>query len=246
VVEDAKVVYLARQLEGRNPAELTRLLQLSDDLGRPQDDTLWDRDYLHLFISHSAVQRELAGRLREKLKRYFVDGFVAHDSIEFGLEWPGVIIEHLRSCHALLALVSAEFSESQWCDQEVGWVLGRGVPVMSINAGSVPYGFFGSRQALTFRDDHEDVSRQIFECSLKLRETGLLATGALVTALEKADNYDEASRIVSLLASASMWDDGLIARATRAPKHNAQVRKADWGKAVGRLHKILSGARVGA
>lgn len=152
------------------------------------------------------MQRDLAGRLKKELERYFIDGFVAHDSIEFGLNWPDVIKEHLRSCHALLAVVSPEFSASHWCDQEVGWVLGRGVPVMSISAGCPPYGFFGLWQALPFRGDHDDVSRRIFERASERPETGRLVTSALVTALEKVRNYDEAKRIVNLLVSASLWD----------------------------------------
>src|SRR5438094_846436 len=49
---------------------------------------------------------------------------------------------------ALAAFVTTDFHQSTWTDQEVGWALGRGLPVVPLNVGANPYGFFGQYQAV--------------------------------------------------------------------------------------------------
>jgi len=48
----------------------------------------------------------------------------------------------------LLALVTEEFKESDWTVQEIGFALGKGVPVIAIRNGMDPFGFFGKWQAI--------------------------------------------------------------------------------------------------
>lgn len=240
---DGKHAYLTAQLDRRPLGKVLAVDAFAENVpSQPQDDLSWAPNTVRLFISHSAAEREAAGDLKRILAPLRVDGFVAHDSIEFDREWRDVIVGHLGSCHALLALVSDHFSSSEWCDQEVGWALGRGVPVMSINAGSPPYGFIGPRQALPFKGDYADVARKVLARLLELPSTARLATEALVSALELASGYDAASGIIALLDSATGWDSRLIGRMERAPKHNDQVRNADWGRAVPRIQAIAKRA----
>jgi hypothetical protein len=76
------------------------------------------------------------------------DAFVAHEDIEPSRQWREAIEEALATCHALVAYVTPDFRESNWCSQEVGWALGRGVAVLPVRAGADPYGFFGAIQAV--------------------------------------------------------------------------------------------------
>jgi TIR domain len=70
-----------------------------------------------------------------------VDAFVAHDTIEPTRPWQDVIESALATCHALAALVTTDFKESNWCDQEVGFAVGRGILIISVRIGHDPYGF---------------------------------------------------------------------------------------------------------
>jgi TIR domain len=116
----------------------------------------WRSDHVRLFITHTHEHRGMAKQIKEALVfPYRVDAFVAHDDIEPTRLWEDEITNALRTCDALLALLTPGFHESKWCDQEVGWVLGRDMPlVASVNMGATPHGFIGRFQAIPrFGDD---------------------------------------------------------------------------------------------
>lgn len=112
-------------------------------------DGVWGAGSVRCFISHTSAHRVEVATLADQLTSYNVAAFVAHDAIRPSEQWQDVIRRALGSCHVLLAYVTPDFPASDWCDQEVGWALGRGVPVIPIRVGQDPYGFFGSTQALT-------------------------------------------------------------------------------------------------
>jgi hypothetical protein len=49
---------------------------------------------------------------------------------------------------ALVALLSPDFHDSDWTDQEVGVAIGRGVPLIAVRLGLDPYGLMGKGQGL--------------------------------------------------------------------------------------------------
>jgi hypothetical protein len=49
----------------------------------------------------------------------------------------------------LVALMTDNFHDSQWTDQEIGYAFARQVPIIAVRLGSDPYGFIGKFQALT-------------------------------------------------------------------------------------------------
>ena len=57
-----------------------------------------------------------------------------HVQLEPSRDWQEVIETALRTCHVLVAHETPGFKESNWTDQEVGWVLGRGIPAIPVNA----------------------------------------------------------------------------------------------------------------
>lgn len=92
----------------------------------------WKPDSLRLFISHTHTHRQLAGALRSELGSRGISGFVAHDNIEPTTAWLAEIRQALGSCDGLVALLTIDFHASEWTDHEVGWVLGRGLPVVPV------------------------------------------------------------------------------------------------------------------
>ena len=50
---------------------------------------------------------------------------------------------------AFVALLTEGFHDSLWTDQEVGFALSRGVPILAVRLGKDPYGFIGKFQALS-------------------------------------------------------------------------------------------------
>lgn len=111
----------------------------------------WTPGYFRLFITHVSARRDVAGSLREGLKAYGIDAFVAHETIAPTTPWQDEIEDALVTCNACAAILSDGFKESDWCDQEVGVCVGRRVLVLAIDDGLDPYGFIGRFQAFNPR-----------------------------------------------------------------------------------------------
>ncbi|MDP3281744.1 MAG: toll/interleukin-1 receptor domain-containing protein [Nitrosomonas sp.] len=104
---------------------------------------------LHLFISHLSSNKRLATELAEHLEKYNINPFVAHEDITPTMAWQEEIENFLKSTHCLLALLNTGYSKSTWCNQEVGFCLGRGIPLISFKIEEDPMGFIGKLQAYT-------------------------------------------------------------------------------------------------
>lgn len=101
-----------------------------------------------LFISHVSKDKLIATRLKGALTQYKIAGFLAHDDIRPTLAWQDEIERGLQTMDALIAVHTPGFKDSTWCQQEVGFALGRGTKVISFMMGESPTGFIGKHQAL--------------------------------------------------------------------------------------------------
>jgi hypothetical protein len=105
-----------------------------------------------LFVSHVATEKEKAIRLKRCLAVYGIDAFVAHEDIEPTLEWQSEIEKALLAMDAFLAIHTVGFAKSIWTQQEIGYAVGRGVKVISLQMGEDPTGFISKQQALARRN----------------------------------------------------------------------------------------------
>jgi len=102
-----------------------------------------------LFLSHKAEVKKETGALKERLEAFGVSCFVAHMDIHPTKEWQDEIESALSSMDGFVALLTDNFHESDWTDQEVGFALARGVPIVAVRLGRDPYGFIGRFQGLS-------------------------------------------------------------------------------------------------
>lgn len=119
-----------------------------DSFGNNTDTSMWDNGYFRLFISHLTKYKIAARNLKICMKEYGIDCFVAHEDIRISREWEIEIENALFSMDALCAIVTPDFRNSDWCEQEVGIALGQKKAVLPISKEMMPYGFFGKYQAL--------------------------------------------------------------------------------------------------
>lgn len=111
--------------------------------------SLWKPSTIRLFISHRDADKKVAHDLASALEKFAVSSFVAHDAIEPDEDWQREIERGLQSMDAMLALITDTFFSSPWTNQEIGFALGRNVPVISLKVGTVdPAGFIRNRQAI--------------------------------------------------------------------------------------------------
>jgi len=137
----------------------------------------------------------------------------------------------------LLAYVTKEFHASRWTDQEVGWALGRGVPLVPINAGSQPYGFFGAIQAvqrgqLTAWQLSMTVFRAIavgsFRGGAARKPQAPDVARAVVRAFCNCGSYDTTRDRFPLLGliPRDLWTHKMIAELEQATADNSQISDA--------------------
>lgn len=108
----------------------------------PDNISFWEQGKIRIFISHRDKYKTYANELAEHLKNYAISAFVAHDSIEPMSTWQNEIIKGLETMEIMLAFVTDDFHDSVWTNQEIGYALGKGVPIISLKLeNSDPNGF---------------------------------------------------------------------------------------------------------
>lgn len=128
----------------------------------------WRSGYFRIFISHLTENKESATNLKNLLARYGIDCFVAHEDIEPSKLWQTEIEKALASMDLLCAILTPNFYQSKWCDQEVGIALGRAIPTLSIKKGADPHGFIGKYQAIKAKKTAEAVAKDVVETICKM------------------------------------------------------------------------------
>jgi len=111
---------------------------------------IWEDDAYRVFLSHKAEVKKKTAELKDSLHLYGVSCFVAHADIRPTKAWQDEIENALSTMDAFVALLTPDFHESSWTDQEVGFAIARGVPIIAVKLGKDPYGFIGKFQARQF------------------------------------------------------------------------------------------------
>ena len=167
--------------------------------------------------------------MKEALARFQVAAFVAHDDIEPTKEWQAEIERALRTMDALGAIIGPGFLESRWCDQEVGFALGRGKLVLPLKAGGDPHGFMGKHQALQVQGlDPSVIAERIVEVLTQNSLAAERISEALVDRLVRSTSWDSSKQTMGLLERVSRLNTSQVARLIRAIDENIDVREA-WG-----------------
>ena len=222
------------------PAADGSLVDLADHLfpedtaGRHFDSTApgpWRAGAFRLFISHTNKHRKRAGALRETLGRWGVDAFVAHDAIEPTREWQDEIESALRTCDALCALLTPDFIESRWCDQEVGFAVARAIVVVPLKYGSDPHGFIGKYQALSIAEGTyaSDVAHRILESLVRNAQTAKAIAPAVAERYAKSTSFESTRRAWPLLSEIprEAWTSEMMDLVAKAGEQNSQVKHAN-------------------
>lgn len=195
---------------------------LSHNSNQGDIDRLWGRNHLRVFLSHKSEYKVETSNLKEVFKKYGVSCFVAHEDIEPSREWQMEIEKALFSAHVLVALMTDQFHDSAWTDQEIGIAIGRSIPVFSIRLGKDPYGFIGKYQAIS---GYGKLPAQLVEeiidkfySNAVLRE---IAADSLVSRFETCRTYIQANEIFKLIIKhANHLTDDHTHRIIKASKAN--------------------------
>ena len=109
---------------------------------------IWEEGSFRLFMSHKSEIKAETSDLKTQLHRFGISAFVAHQDIRPTKAWQDEIENALATMDGFVALMTSDFHDSDWTDQEVGYALARGVPTMAVKLGKDPYGFMAKFQAI--------------------------------------------------------------------------------------------------
>jgi len=151
-----------------------------------------------VFISHSYVDRELAGSIKAEIESYGVKSFVAHDDISATEEWLDVILQVLRQCDVFIALLTNQFQESDWTDQETGIAVALQKKIIAIKIDTDPYGFISKYQALKWRLEEPDTS--LADLVKTLTDQKVISRENLIDGFRNSRSWEEAARRANTLS----------------------------------------------
>lgn len=125
----------------------------------------------------------------------------------------------LFSMDALVALMTDDFHDSEWTDQEVGVAMGRCVPVISVKLGNRnPYGFIGRFQALSCTWEKAPLElMKLLICYEKMKE-------AFITAVSNCSSFYRANSLASVFPFISSLSESQADALVEAYKNNPELR----------------------
>lgn len=191
-------------------------------------DTLdfWKPGTARVFISHRDKHKKAARDLSESLEQYGVSCFVAHDTIKPLSEWRHEIMKGLQTMEVMVIFLTEDFEESMWCNQEVGFALGKNVPIISLKLGAKdPPGFISHVQALKGQiGDPFSAAKGLFpligqalHCQERLQEI-------LITSFVESPSWiDAKDRFIRMTDSVEKLSDKQLERIIKAYKVNTQL-----------------------
>lgn len=188
-------------------------------------DRLWAPGMFRLFLSHVSSHKVAVSSLKRELDVYGVSGFVAHEDIEPSLEWQAEIELALRSMHAMAALLTPDFHESKWTDQEIGMAIGQGFLVLPVRIPLDPYGFVAKSQGL--RGDltkPAELASKIVAILLKRPRTVDAMREGLLVALELSKSFAASKAVTATIESTVGFTSDQLDRIEASIETNSQVR----------------------
>lgn len=214
---------------------------------------IWGDSYLYapkVFISHRDTQKPYAKKIKDALAPLGVCCFVAHMDIEVSDEWLKTIDKAMRTSDLFLPLLTEDFFESIWTNQEIGFAYGFGIPIISIKSPKDPTGFISPRQGLRWKRNESFPTMNFFKVLFeapyvpgKLKEK---IKDSMIKTLEKSGDFSTCNLIAMTL---EYWDNisdlqlGAIVNAynnNRCAQYSKELSGEDcYGRKYSNVKKLL-------
>lgn len=190
-------------------------------------NTIWGESCLRVFLSHKTDFKTEAVDLKKALEKLGISAFVAHEDIKPTREWQNTIENALFSMNVFIALMTPDFHDSNWTDQEVGVAIGREVLIVPIRIGKDPYGFIAKYQGMQGNGKTmNQIASRLYDIFYEHQEIKDLLIKAVITRFCDADNFEHAKTLLKLIEKFHNIPSELITILEDAPNHNSQVKNA--------------------
>lgn len=191
--------YLSQSISGVDDLLLLRELEKALNIDSKNEIRIWKDGYYRLFISHRSEFKKEVSDLKEALREFGIDAFVAHEDIQVSVQWRDALVQAMKSMHCLLAYMTDNFSENDWCSQEVGFACISGVRIIPLRVGTKnPSGFLSFYQASNSSNmSTDEKAREII--SKVLESDYELFINSLLNCLNHEANFSKTKDILELL-----------------------------------------------
>lgn len=221
---------VALSMEDENDPDYQKALApLQQMPPKPEAMTFWQPGEIRLFISHRDVHKRSAFLLAEALAEFGVSCFVAHDTIQATKEWRREIMNGLETMEAMLVFLTSDFAESPYTNQEVGFALGRRVPILSVKLEDKdPPAFINHEQALrgSLSDPAASATQILGLLTQKLGREDRIQTAAISSFVNSPSWSDVTPRFNRMNTLVKKLSDGELATIIRGFKSNSQLATA--------------------
>jgi uncharacterized protein YqgQ len=124
----------------------------------------------------------------------------------------------------MITLMTEDFHESGWTDQEVGIAMGLGRLIIPIGLGSKVYGFLSKYQWLKAKKmTPEEISLEIFNILKSHTLSKKKFSEAIINKFESSFSFSSAKENTTLLEKLEYFDAELIKRIQNALNSNSQI-----------------------
>jgi hypothetical protein len=189
------------------------------------DAAPWAANEFRLFLSHVSAAKIAANNMKKEFAWYGVSAFVAHEDIEPTAVWQREIERALATMQSMLAVATPGFRSSYWCQQEVGWALGRSIPIIGIRAGEDPPGFIAANQA--FSADvakHAEITKAVVKLLAREARTVSIVRETLVSRIEETESWERLKELIDCIVGVSEMPTEQLDRLERAYATNEHLK----------------------
>ncbi|WP_306058279.1 toll/interleukin-1 receptor domain-containing protein [Natronococcus wangiae] len=129
-----------------------------------------------LYVSHAPVDLDLVQDLFSTVRNFPVGVHVALEEVESGRSRKR-LEGRIANSNVVVAVLTERSADSRWVNQEIGYALAKGIPVLPLYTDAdLRGGFLADDEGV--RIDRDDLSRTVFELLCRLRRE-LAPLGAL-------------------------------------------------------------------
>ena len=158
---------------------------------------------MQVFICHSSKDQECVKKLSTNLEIYYSLNVFSSDELKGGEGYPLQLITAIKKYDMFVVLLSKNFHNAEFTEQEVGIALAQNKPVLPLTIdGTIPFGYIKTTQAVTV-DSNFDSLPNMLKISTAIYDLFYInkseKINAIISNLEKAYSYSNKNSLARML-----------------------------------------------
>lgn len=188
-------------------------------------------DKIVAFISYSSKQKVIGGKFKSYLENFCgYETFIAHDDILGSTIWEEEIIQAIENADFFIPLISKEFKEAPFTDQETGMAVCLKKKIIPIKLDDInPYGFIQKYQALQYRNNVNQIALTIAQIGLIHKPSFSYhqkALNSIVYAFYNSSSFEIANATIQILCECKNLSPQHLKLIVKAIHNNSQIENA--------------------